>query len=178
MQLGAFLAVAENRAPFADVPYSLLDLKAVEHIVPPLKALTDALDDARGNARRETAYARALEAARGGRPSDPKDPGDPSLIDVLTMCDGLAKLDAPAAGPASALATVVRDDVVHWHHTMGERYQGTSLFYRPVKPHDVKDSYILPADPDDEAQDAAYYKALALCEAAGWDRVALNPLAV
>ena len=177
IQLGHFLSVPENRSPFADVPYSLLDLDAVSHVAEPLKALTDALDQARNDPERVSAYAKALEAARVGNPADPKNPGDPALIDVVTMCEQLATLvDHPVAGPASALATMLREQVVRWHHSMNDRYHGTSLFYRPVRSIDIEHSYILSSDEAEAAKDAEYYRTLALCVATGWDRVALNPL--
>ena len=59
MQLARFLDEPANRGPFADVPYSLIDLGAAEAIVEPLKALADALDAARGDAE-------AVGGLRGG----------------------------------------------------------------------------------------------------------------
>ncbi len=47
MQLAHFLDDEKNRHPFADVPYSLLDLSNANDVLKPLKALTDALDAAR-----------------------------------------------------------------------------------------------------------------------------------
>ena len=51
-QLALFLETPANREPFADVPYSLIDLGAADAIVEPLKALADALDAARPDAAR------------------------------------------------------------------------------------------------------------------------------
>jgi hypothetical protein len=177
LQLSRFLDEPANRGPFADVPYSLIDLDGVGAIVDPLEALTAALEAARGDARRETACAEALERARIGFPDDMSQPGDPALVDVLTMCDGLEALGRdPAAGPAKALGDVVRDQVVRWHHSQKGRFRGISLYYKPVKPRDVERSYIQAGSEDDAAKDAAHYTRLALCEATGWHRIALEPL--
>ena len=176
-QLTNFLDVPENRKPFADVPYSLLDLGVADAIAEPLKALADALDAARGDAARSAACAKALEGARIGFPDDASNPGDPSMLDVPTLCDALRALAPdPVAAPAAALGDLVRDRLVRWHHTQKDRYRGVSLYYQPATPRDIKRSFILPGNPEDAARDAAHYAQLALCQATGWDRVALNPL--
>jgi hypothetical protein len=178
VQLAHFLDEPANRGPFEDVPYSLIDLEEAETIVKPLKALADALDGARGDAKRSTACAKALEASRIGYPDDPSNPGDPALLDVPTLCDKLGALGTdPVAGPARALGDAVRDRLVRWHHSQKKTYQGISLYYQPVKPHDVERSFIMSGNAEDAAKDAEYYGRLALCEATGWHRIALNPLA-
>jgi hypothetical protein len=177
MQLTRFLDDAANRGPFADVPYTLIDLGAVEAITEPMKALVDALDAARGDATRSAACATALEGARVGYPDDPSNPGDPALVDVLTLCDGLKALSGdPVAGPAAALGDVVRTRLIRWHHSQKESYHGTSLYYQPVTARDIERSFILSGNDEDAARDAAHYAQLALCEATGWHRIALKPL--
>jgi len=47
-----------------------------------------------------------------------------------------------------------------------------------VKPRDIERSFILSGNADDAARDAAQYAQLALCEATGWHRIALKPLAL
>jgi hypothetical protein len=178
IRLGEFLDHPPNRGPFGDVPFSLIDLDAVSSIAGPLKALTSALERARGDSRRASACARALERARIGFPDDQSQPGDPALIDVVTMCEGLEALgDDPAAAPAAALGDLVRRRVVRWHHSQQGRFKGISLYYKPVKPEDIERSYIQAGSDEDAARDAAYYEELALSEATGWHRVALDPLA-
>ena len=177
VQLAHFLDEPSNRGPFEDVPYSLIDLDEAETIVKPLKALVNGLDAARADAKRAAACAKALEASRIGYPDDHSNPGDPALLDVPTLCDKLQAIDADSvAGPARALGEAVRDRLVRWHHSQKKAYQGISLYYQPVKPHDIERSFIMSGNAEDAAKDAEYYAKLALCEATGWHRIALNPL--
>ena len=124
-QLARFLDTPANRDPFADVPYSLVDLGAAGAIVEPLTALADALDAARTDAGRRSACAAALEASRVGFPDDHAAPGDPALLDVATMCEHLARLERdPVAGPARALGEVVERRLVTWHRSQRDRHRG------------------------------------------------------
>jgi len=174
-QLARFLETPANRDPFADVPYSLVDLGAASAIVEPLKALGDALDSARSDAARRSACAAALEASRVGFPDDQAAPGDPALLDVATMCEHLARLERdPVAGPARALGEVVERRLVIWHRSQRDRHRGVGLYYRPVHAADVHRSHVYK-----EALaewDAMQYRQLALSQATGWDRIALDPL--
>jgi hypothetical protein len=173
--LATFLEEPANRGPFADVPYSLIDLDAAEAIAAPLRALADALEAARPDARRRKACAAALEASRIGFPDDQAAPGDPSLLDVPTMCERLAGLGRdPVAGPARALGDVVGRRLVVWHRAQQERHRGIGIYYRPVKPEHATRSHLY--DPRLAASDAAHYRQLALSVATGWDRIALDPL--
>ena len=177
IQLARFLDEPVNRRPFADVPIALLDLAETDRITEPLKALAAALEEARRDPSRCRACANALEGARVGYPDDPSNPGDPALLDVPTMCDNLQRLGPdPVAGPARALGDVVRTRLVRWHHSQLGRYQGTSIYYKPVKAKDLERSYIQAGTEDDAKNDAAAYSHLALNEATGWHRIALNPL--
>ena len=179
MQLARFLDEPANRGPFADVPIALLDLGEADGITEPLKALTDALEEARRDPPRCRACANALEGARVGYPGDPSNPGDPALLDVPTMCDNLQRLDPdPVAGPAKALGEVVSSRLVCWHHSQKGRFRGTSIYYKPVKAKDLERSYIQAGSEADAETDAVAYRHLALNEATGWHRVALNPLAL
>ncbi len=179
MQLSNFLEDPANRAPFEEVPFTLIDLGATEAIVEPLTALVDAIDAARADPGRAAACAGALEGARVGFPDDPTNPGDPALLDVPTLCDRLQALDPdPVAAPARALGEIVRSRLVRWHHARQGVYQGTSLYYQPVTPRDIERSYILSGNEADAARDAEHYARLALCEATGWNRIALKPLTV
>lgn len=177
--LAAFLDEPANREPFADVPLSLLDLGAAEAFARPLAALTAALEAARADTTLARACGKALEGARQGAPGDHKRPGDPALLDVPTMCDRLQKVDDEAvAGRAAALGAVVRSELVRWHHAQQTRFHGTSVFYKPVTPADLRRSYLQAEDEATAAADAAHYATLALCQATGWHRIALHPLPI
>jgi hypothetical protein len=174
-QLAAFMGPQANRGPFADVPYSLVDLGAAHAIADPLKAIADALDAARTDPVRRAACADALEGARVGFPDDHDAPGDPALLDVRTMCERLAALERdPVAGPARALGDVVTRRLVTWHRSHQDRHRGIGLFYQPVKAEQTGRSHLYSADL--AAIDGERYRELALCAATGWDRIALDPL--
>lgn len=174
LQLGDFLDDPVHRGVLADVPIALIDLGAADAVAEPLKALADALDEARQNPQRRAACSAALEGARKGR-NLPKAPGDPSLLDVVTMCGNLVGLDPdPVAGPARALADVVGNRLVRWHHAQAENFLGTAIYYTPVRAEDIAHSNIYSAGYAES--DGTYYKQLALNQATGWDRIALNPL--
>jgi hypothetical protein len=178
VQLAHFLEEPAHRHPFAVVPYALIDLGAAEAIVEPLKALADALEAARDDPKRSAACASALERARVGYPDDVSNPGDPALLDVPTLCDNLAALEGDlAAAPARELGDAVRNRLVRWPPPREGAYQGISLYYQPVTPADIERSHILSGSADDAARDAAHYAQLALCDATGWHRIALKPLA-
>ena len=177
-QLARFLEPRENREPYADVPYSLIDLGAADAIVEPLKALVDGLESARGDPAREPACASALEAARVGHPDTPTEPGDPALLDVPTLCRNLGALAGdPVEAPAKALGTVVRNRLVKWHYSRADHHRGISLYYKPLGENRAR-SHIFIDDAAAEAKDDARYKKLALSQATGWDRIALRPLAI
>lgn len=175
-QLALFLRAPENRTPFADVPYTLIDLGAAHAIARPLKALANALDAARGQKVCAAACSKALEASRVGFPDDPRNPGDPALLDVPTLCDHLRKLTRyPAvSGPAGALGDVVQTRLVKWHSSRHGLHRGTALFYRPTTRHQVEHSHIYGEETAEK--DARNYRRLALSQATGWDRIALRPL--
>ena len=175
-QLALFLESPTNRDPFEDVPYSLIDLEAASAVAEPLKALAGALDAARTDPARASACAAALEAARIGFPNDHAAPGDPALLDVPSMCDNLGKLNFDAvAAPARALGDVVGNRVVRWHHSQKGHHRGTGLYYKPVTAEQADRSHLY--DEGTAAGDAEQYARLALSEATGWHRIALNPLA-
>ena len=154
-------------------------MSAAQSVTGPLKALADALEQARLDPERGRACADALEGARVGDAIDHSRPGDPALLDVPTMCDNLQTLGSdPVAGPAKALGEVVRDHLVGWHHSQKKRYRGTSIYYKPIKPRDLERSVIESGDSDEAKKDALHYRRLGLNSATGWDRIALNPLII
>ena len=114
-----------------------------------------------------------------GSPESGKIPGDPALLDVPTMCGRLAALKGdPVAAAAVALGRVVGSRLVRWHHSQTRHHLGTSLFYKPVRPDDLRRSYLQAEDETVANDDAAHYRALALSKATGWHRIALDPLPV
>jgi Clostripain family len=174
-QLARFLETPANRDPFADVPYSIVDLGAANAIAGPLKEIADALESARADPARAAACAAALEAARIGFVDDVSAPGDPAMLDVPTMCDNLARLDRdPVAAPARALASVVKGQLVKWHCSQKDQHRGIGLFYRPSTAAHVKRSHLY--EEGTAEGDARQYRQLALSQATGWDRLALDPL--
>ncbi len=175
--LAAYLDDSANRSRFDAVPYSLLDLGAAEGVATRLAALVDALEAARLDPARARACGRALEASRVGAPDDPRVPGDPALLDVPTMCGRLAALKGdPVVAPAIALGREVSGRLVRWHHSQTPHHLGTSVFYKPVRPGDLKRSYLQAEDETVANDDAGHYRALALSKATGWHRIALDPL--
>ncbi len=176
-QLGLFLDVPENRAPFADAPVSVLETDATRQVAGPLKALANALEDARRDEKQRVACAGALDGARVGLDADHDNPGDPGLLDVPRMCDNLARLGiSSVAGPAVALREVVTTKLVRFLNKQKNRYRGISIYYKPVKPEDIAMSVMQIDDVEETRKDAEAYKKLALNTATGWDRLALNPL--
>jgi Clostripain family len=174
-QLALFLETPANREPFADVPYSLVDLGASSAVAAPLEAVAAALETARDDPARRSSCAAALEASRIGFPGDPANPGDPALVDVPTLCDQLARLGRdPVAGPARALGEIVAGELVKWHHSQKGRHRGVGLYYQPVTAKDIEGSHLY--DEGTAEADAGHYRQLALSQATGWDRIALNPL--
>ena len=177
--LGRFLRDQPNRGGFSDAPMTLLDLRAAGDVVAPLKALVDAIEGARRDARRRAACAGAFERARVGT-NTPADPGDPALVDVQTLCDNLQRLqsDPAVVAAATALGDVVRVGnrlvLAHYAQRTPSPHRGVALYYKPVTNKDKDKSYIY--DEGFEKDDEDNYEKLALNVATGWHRIALNPL--
>lgn len=175
--LSRFLEVPGNRRPYSTVPITVLDVAGVEAIIEPFAALVHELDEARHDATRCAACAKALEQARIGFPDDPDRPGDPALIDLLNLCERLEALAPdPVAPRASAVAEGIRTGLVRWHRTGSQKYRGVSVYYKPTTRRDFTHSNIQWEPGPDADEDAKYYRQLALCTRTGWDRIALNPL--
>lgn len=177
--LAAYLDEAENRSGFHAVPFSLLDLSAMDDVASTLAALVEALEAARRDPARARACGKALEAARVGSPESARVPGDPALLDVPTMCTRLASLRGdPVSRAAVALGRVVQGKLVRWHHSQTKDHLGTAIFYKPVTKTQVDASYLQASDETVANEDAAEYRALALSKATGWHRIALDPLPI
>lgn len=177
--LAAYLDDEKNRAGFGTVPYTLLALDVMDEVAAALAAVVEALQAARRDPARSRACAAALEGARVGSAEDSVTPGDPALLDVPTMCARLAAMrDDPVAAPAATLGALVASRLVQFHHAQSGAHRGAALFYKPVRPRDLEQSYLQAADQASAADDAARYRALALSRATGWQRIALDPLPV
>lgn len=177
--LAAYLDEADHRSGFHAVPFSLLDLSAMDEVAAKLGALADALEAARRDPARARACGKALEGSRVGSPSSASVPGDPALLDVPTMCARLAALRGdPVSTAAVALGRVVQGKFVRWHHSQTKDHLGTSIFYKPATAQQVEDSYLQASDETVANEDAAEYRALALSKATGWQRIALDPLPI
>lgn len=177
--LAAYLDEADHRSGFHAVPFSLLDLSAMDEVAAKLGALADALEAARRDPARARACGKALEGSRVGSPSSASVPGDPALLDVPTMCARLAALRGDPVSPAAvALGRVVQGKFVRWHHSQTKDHLGTSIFYKPATAQQVEDSYLQASDETVANEDAAEYRALALSKATGWQRIALDPLPI
>jgi hypothetical protein len=171
IQLGGFMDAAANRGSLGAAPVSLIDLAASHRVAAPLKALTTALLAARRSAAQREACMVAIEGARTGYSDDPAQPGDPALVDVLTMCDRLGALGfGPITKATDALARVVREHLVGWHHSQTKRFTGVSLYYKPINPRDLDRSII------QAWMDERHYRKLGLVAATNWADVALHPL--
>ena len=113
MQLGRFLDEPANRGPFADVPISLVDVRAVDDVLNPSR-LWPMRWRMRARERLSTRVcAAALEAARVGLSDEQAHPGDPALLDVVRYVrepDGLGT--DPVVGPGRLHEIVGR---ASWH---------------------------------------------------------------
>ena len=134
-QLAHFLTPFENRNPYSDVPYSVIDIGAADAIVGPLKSLADALETARGDRTREAACASALEGARVGHPDTPARPGDPASRRADAVRQPWSARRRPGRGARQGAGAVVRDQLVTWHHSLQGRHRGVSVYrHNPTGP--------------------------------------------
>jgi hypothetical protein len=176
LQLAGHFDQKENRGPLADVPYSLIDIEAAQVVLEPMKSLTVALDASRSDPARRKECAQALERARLGRPDTPARPGDPALLDVPTMCDNLQKVSSDSIVNAARAVGDVTNRTIRLHHSQKGRFRGLSIYYKPVEKHDLERSFIQASTERDKLLDNQYYESLAMNQATGWHRVALDPL--
>ena len=61
-----------------------------------------------------------------------------------------------------------------WHHSQKGHHRGNGLYYKPVGREHAKRSHLY--EEGTAEGDAKHYRQLALSQATGWDRIALNPL--
>lgn len=82
------------------------------------------------------------------------------------------------AGAGARGRRAVAPGALRWHHSQTASHKGTSLFYKPVRRGDLEKTFLQADEPTVAAEDAAYYRRLALSKATRWDEIALNPFPV
>jgi hypothetical protein len=131
-RLGTHYDDERNRAGFAEVPMSMLDLSRVEAMTEPLKQLVNelrALDKSTAKKVRER-----FEDARAGRGIDNQQhPGDRALLDFTTLCRNLLELETPARKSAEALSGQLRT-LVPWAHSQRNTFHGIGIYYVCLEP--------------------------------------------
>jgi hypothetical protein len=161
-----------NRAGFAEVPMSMLDLSQVQTMTEPLKEFVKELRTL--DASTAVTVKEIFEEARAGRGvSDHQHPGDPALLDFTTLCRNLVELETPAQKSAEALNHRLRR-LVPWAHSQRNTFNGISIYYvsldRKVlqlpSPRSVVEVAVL--------NNPRRYRNLALNEQTEWSEVALE----
>ena len=161
-------------------PTRCVDLGAADAVAEPLQALADALDAARDDPRaRRGVREGARRGSRGHRRTTTSNPGDPALLDVPTMCDNLAGAGrtTPCRRRPGRWATSCGSDWCAGTTPRRSGHRGTSLYYKPVTPAGHR--AVVPAGRGRRRRRRRMRRTtrtLALCEATGWHRIALNPL--
>jgi hypothetical protein len=170
IQLGEYHSQAENRAPFADVPITLLDIDGVQRLRGPIRQLVRTLEKVRKDPRFGGDTRKALETARKGDPQTFNDPGDPSLIDVRTLCRNLLEFKVvPLAKIAAKVDRILGTHIIRVHRSQGNVFHGVSMYYKPLEARQLRRSFIEPVD-------ARSYSALAMSKVTTWRKIALHPL--
>ena len=141
--LGQFYSDRKNRGDHPVVPFSLLDLKALDEVASPLKALVKALIAAKAlSAEIHQACERAW--LRNECAPDAVTPGDVSLVDLRILCRELTKLRTPTvARRADALRRKIDRVVVRLQPASGA-FQGVSVYYVPASAKRMSHSLIGP----------------------------------
>ena len=170
-RLGTHYDDQRNRAAFAEVPMSMLDLSQVQALTEPLTELVKELR----TLDKETAakVKKRFEEARAGRGvSDHHHPGDPALLDVTTLCRDLVELDTPAQKPAEALNRRLRT-LVPWAHSQRNTFNGISVYYVSLDP-EILQRPIRSVVEVAVLNNPKRYKSLALNEQTEWSTIALE----
>jgi hypothetical protein len=170
MRIGSHYDVFRNRFGFATVPFTMLDLRRVDRLTAPLRRLTRELAKSRVNPAAFASVRLALERARTGDGESRMRPGDRALLDVRALCDNLLAFSqiAPLRKAARSVRTAL-SAVSAFHHSQSNHFSGVSIYYLPVTERGLDRSFVAPIDVET-------YKVLALSQATGWHRIALNPL--
>ncbi|MEP6917567.1 MAG: clostripain-related cysteine peptidase [Acidobacteriota bacterium] len=175
--LGRFYADEKNRNHHPVVPFSLLDVRALEEVAAPMKALVRALVKAKDMSDQiDAACKRAWlrnDAAGTELPTSEAQlasrlaPGDVLLVDVRTLCSELMRLNLPGlAGLARALGKKI-DRVVVGIQPKSGAFRGVSAYYvPPPAPKQRKSNVGLLLDQSE-------YEDLECSRKTHWDRIAL-----
>ena len=141
--LGQFYADQHNRGDHPVVPFSLLDLEALDAVASPLKALVTALVAAKGISA-EIHHACERAWLHNECAPDAVTPGDVLLVDIRTLCQELTKLGAPVV---SRLADGLRrtiDRLVVGLQPASSAFRGVSVYYVPASAKRLGQSLIGP----------------------------------
>jgi hypothetical protein len=172
VRLGTHYDDKLNRAGFAEVPMSMLDLGRVEAMTKPLKDFVTKLRNL--DPKTADKVKEIFEEARAGRGvNDRQSPGDPALLDFATLCRYLLKLETPVKDPAEELNRRL-GSLVPWAYSQGDTFNGIGIYYvsldrdvlTPPKPRSVVEVAVL--------NDAKGYKSLVLNTKTEWSEVALE----
>ncbi len=140
-----------------EVPFALLDPAALPSVGTALTRLVRALGSVRRNADCHRALARAVR-------------GDAALLDVTLLCRRLLELQGACRRLHRDARAVLRavGRLIVARCPEQSAFGGVSVFYFPAGTEDRLDSFIA------LMTDIAEYKRLKLCQATGWNRVALE----
>jgi hypothetical protein len=163
--LGQFYSDQKNRGGHPVVPFSLLDLEALNEVASPLKALVKALVGAKGMSAE---IHRACERAWLSNAPAAVTPGDVLLLDIRALCHELSKLGAPVLSRlAEALRRKVERVVVDLRPT-SSAFRGVSVYYVPASSTQQHQSLIGPL------LDRSAYEALVCSRKTHWAKIALQ----
>jgi cysteine peptidase C11 family protein len=170
MRIGSHYDVRSNRFRFDTVPFTLLDLRRIDRLTTPLRRLAKELAASRSNRAAFPSVRRALERARSGNVESATRPGDNALLDLHNLCDNLLTSSRSGAlRKAAGTLKAALPTVSAFHHSQSNHFSGVSIYYRPLTDASVDRSFVAPLEP-------SMYRSLALNQATGWHRIALNPL--
>jgi hypothetical protein len=169
-----------NRDGHPVVPFSLLDLQALDDVVVPMKALVAALLQAQDMSAEirsacERAWLTNTPSVTGAEPDAAQaqflkrvTPGDVVLVDMRALCNELFKLGVPGfSNLAQALGPKIERVVLGLQPASGA-FQGVSAYYFPPPSTDRPDSLIGPL------RRASLYQALVCSRKTHWDKIALE----
>ena len=175
--LGRFYSEAENRGGHPEVPFSLLDLQALEDVVSPMKSLVTALVKASDqSADIRAAYLKAW-VRNDLSPADlvtsenqfieGLTPGDVLLVDMRTLCSELTKLGVPVFSELAETLGREIDRVVLGFRPKESQFRGVSAYYVPAATRKQRSSI-------GPLLSRSAYEALVCSRKTHWARIALE----
>jgi len=166
--LGEFYSDPTNRGDPVHpvVPFSLLDLKVLDEVAAPLRALVKSLIAAKSmSAQIHEACKRAW--VHNACEQDALTPGDVMLLDIRALCDELTRLGAPVLSrQAGALGQKIERLVVGLR-PQSSPFRGVSAYYFPPSSAQLNKSLIGPL-----LKQSAYEK-LVCSRKTHWAKIAL-----